>query len=80
MGIRRTSRSARHLDPTAKFIIWFDMYELSEHDNNDVDAIIRDVDYVSTKLIFSLHCICMRISLKSESYYVNLITGIFALI
>ena len=80
MGIRRTSRSARKLNPAAKFILWYDMYELGGHDNDDVNDIIRDPDYVSTEYIFSLHCICMRISLKSGRYLVNLITGIFALI
>ena len=31
MGIRRTGRSTRHLDPAAKFIRWFDIYELGRH-------------------------------------------------
>ena len=49
MGIRHTGRSARHLDPAAKFISWFDMYELGGHENDDVDDIIEDSDFVSTK-------------------------------
>ena len=46
MGIRSTSLSARHLDPTAKFICWFDMYELGGHEDVDVDDIIGDPDCV----------------------------------
>ena len=46
MGIRRTGCSARQLDPAAKFISWFDMYELGGHENVDVDDIISDPDYV----------------------------------
>ena len=49
MDIRRTSRSTRKLDPTAKFILWFDNYELSRlDDDEEVDDIIRDPDYVPT--------------------------------
>ena len=49
MGIRRTGRSARKLDPATKFIPWFDKYELNgPDDDNDVDDIIRDLDYVPT--------------------------------
>ena len=49
MGIWHTSRSTRHLDPVAKFISWFDMYELDEHKNDDVDDIIGGPDYVPIK-------------------------------
>ena len=49
MGIRRTGRSARKLDPVAKFILWFDNYELGGLDDDDeVDNIIGDPDYVPT--------------------------------
>ena len=49
MGIRRTGRSARKLDPAAKFILWFDNYELGGPDDDDeVDNIIGDPDYVPT--------------------------------
>ena len=49
MGIRCTSRSARKLNPTTKFISWFDECELGgPDDNDDVDDILRDYDYVPT--------------------------------
>ena len=49
MGIRCTGRSTRKLDPTAKSISWFDKYELGGPDDDDeVDDIIRDPDYVPT--------------------------------
>ena len=49
MGIWRTGQNVRKLDPAAKFIPWFDKYELGEPDNdNDVDDIIGDPDYVPT--------------------------------
>ena len=49
MGIRCTSRSARKLDPAAKFILWFDSYELGgPDDDHEVDDIIGDADYVPT--------------------------------
>ena len=49
MGIRRTSRNARKLDPAAKIIMWFDKCELDgPNDDDDVDAIIGDPDYVRT--------------------------------
>ena len=49
MGIRRTGRSERKLDPIAKFIPSFDNYELDGPDDDDeVDDIIRDPDYVPT--------------------------------
>ena len=49
MGIRRIGRSTRYLDLAAKFIPWFDMYELGGHEDDDVDDIIGDIDYVPTK-------------------------------
>ena len=49
IGIRRTGRSAIHFDPAAKFIPWFDMYELGGNDDDDVHDIIGDLDYVLTK-------------------------------
>ena len=49
MGIRRTGRNARKLDSAAKFILWFDNYKLDgPDDDNDVDDIIGDLDYVLT--------------------------------
>ena len=49
IGIRRTGRSAKKLDPAAKFILWFDKYEFGgPDDDNDVDDIIGDPDYVPT--------------------------------
>ena len=50
MGIRRTGRSARKLDPATKFILWFDKYELGRHDDDDdIDDIIGDPNYVYTE-------------------------------
>ena len=47
MGIRHIGRSARKLDHATKFILWFDKYELGgPDDDNDVDDIIKDLDYV----------------------------------
>ena len=41
MGIRRTGRSARKLDPAAKFIPWFDKYKLVGPDDDEkIDDII----------------------------------------
>ena len=49
MDIQRTGRSARKLDHVAKFILWFDKYELGgSYEDNDVDDIIGDPDYVPT--------------------------------
>ena len=49
MGIRHTGRSARKLDPAAKFIPWFDNYEFGgPNDDDEVDNIIGDPDYVPT--------------------------------
>ena len=49
MDIRSTCQSAKKLDSTAKFIPWFDKCELSEpDDDDDVDDIIVDLDYVPT--------------------------------
>ena len=49
MDIQRTGRSARKLDHVAKFIPWFDKYELIGPDDDDeVDNIIGDPDYVPT--------------------------------
>ena len=49
MGIRRTGRSARKLDPAVKFIPWFDNYVLGgPNDDDEVDNIIGDPDYVPT--------------------------------
>ena len=49
MGIRRIGRSTRKLDPAAKFIMWFDKYELGGSNDNDIDDIIEDHDYVPTQ-------------------------------
>ena len=51
MGIQCTGRSARYLDPAAKFIHWFDMYEFGGHENDEVDDILGDLIYVPTKYI-----------------------------
>ena len=49
MGIWPTGWSARKLDLAAKFIPWFDKYELIGPDDDDeVDNIIGDPDYVPT--------------------------------
>ena len=49
MGIRCIGRNARKLDSAAKFIPWFDKYELGgPDDDDDVDNIIGDFDYVPT--------------------------------
>ena len=42
----------RKLNPTAKFILWFNECELGRPDDNDdcnVDDIIGDLDYVFTQ-------------------------------
>ena len=49
MGIQRTGRSARHLDPAVKFIHWFVMYEFGGHEDDDIDDILGHLDYVPTK-------------------------------
>ena len=50
IGIRRTGRSVRKLDPATKFIPWFDKYELvgPNDDDEEIDDIIGDPDYVPT--------------------------------
>ena len=49
MGILRIGRSTRKLDSAAKFIPWFDKYELGgPDDDNDVDDIIGNPDYLFT--------------------------------
>ena len=50
MGIWRIGQSIKKSNPTAKFIPWFDNYELGEPDDDDdeVDNIIGDPDYVPT--------------------------------
>ena len=52
MGIRRIGRNARKLNHTSKFILWYDMYELTGYDNHDVDDIIGDPNYISTEYIY----------------------------
>ena len=47
LGIQCINRRARHLYLDAKFILWFDTYELGGHD--DIDDIVEDPDYVPTK-------------------------------
>ena len=46
MGIRNIGRSVRKLDHAAKFIPWFDECGLGGPDDNDVDDILGDPDYV----------------------------------
>ena len=49
MGIQHMGQSTRKLDPAAKFIPWFDKYKLGgPDDNDDVDDIIRDPNYIPT--------------------------------
>ena len=48
MSIRCTGWSARKFDPAAKFIPWFDNYELGGPDDDEGDGIIGDLDYVPT--------------------------------
>ena len=43
------SPSTRKLDSVAKFISWFDKYELGGPDDDDVDNIIGDPNYVPTQ-------------------------------
>ena len=47
-GIRRTGRSASHLDVAAKFIPWFEQAELGEDDFDEIDDVIGDPTYVPT--------------------------------
>jgi len=47
-GIRRTGRSAGHLDAAAKFISWFEQNELGGDDFDEVDGVIGDPTYVPT--------------------------------
>ena len=42
-GIRRTGRSASHLDVAAKFIPWFEQTELGEDDCDEIDDVIGDL-------------------------------------
>ena len=51
ISIRRIGRSIRKLDSTAKFIPWFDKYELGgpDDDDDDVDDIIGNPNYVPTQ-------------------------------
>ncbi|XP_038708449.1 uncharacterized protein LOC120003509 [Tripterygium wilfordii] len=45
-GIRRTGRSARYLEPAARFIPWYEEFELGGPSDEDVDNISDDPDYV----------------------------------
>ena len=49
IGIWCTRKSAKKLDHVAKFIPWFDKYEFGRPDDDDVDDIIGDPDYVPTQ-------------------------------
>ena len=57
MRIWCIGRNAKKLNPAAKFIPWFDKYELGEHDDDDdVDNIIEELVYVYRINIFiTLH-------------------------
>ena len=46
MGIRRTGRSARCLEPAARFVPWYEEYELGGHSDDSIDNIVDDPDYV----------------------------------
>ena len=46
MGIRRTGRSARCLEPAARFVPWYEEYELGGHSDDNLDDIVNDPNYV----------------------------------
>ena len=46
MGIRRTGRSAKCLEPTARFVPWYEEYELGGQNDDNLDDIVDDPDYV----------------------------------
>ena len=46
MGIRRTGRSAKCLEPAARFIPWYEEYELGGQNDDNLDDIVVDSDYV----------------------------------
>ena len=46
MGIRQTGRSARCLEPAARFVPWYEEYELGGHSDDNIDDIVDDPDYV----------------------------------
>ena len=45
-GIRRIGRSARCLEPSARFVPWYEVYELGGHSDDNLDDIVDDPDYV----------------------------------
>ena len=45
-GIRRTGRSARCLEPVARFVPWYEEYELGGHSDDNLDDTVDDPDYV----------------------------------
>ena len=47
-GIHRTGRSARCLDPAARFVRWYETCPIGGIENEDVDDIVGDPDYVLT--------------------------------
>ena len=46
MGIRRTGRRERCLEPAARFVPWYEEYELGGHSDDNLDDIVDDPDYV----------------------------------
>ena len=68
MDIRCIGCSTRHLDPTTKFIHWVDMYELGEHEDDDVNNLIGDSNYVPTKQI------CTRFMFQQCTYQYDLLS------
>ena len=46
MGIRRTGRSARRLELAARFVPWYEEYELGGQSDDNLDDIVDDPDYV----------------------------------
>ena len=48
MGIRRTGRSASFLDLAARFVPWYETCQIGGIENEEVDDIVGDPDYVLT--------------------------------
>ena len=46
MGICRTGRSAKCLEPAARFVLWYEEYELGGQNDDNLDDIVDDPDYV----------------------------------
>ena len=46
MGIRRTGRRSKCLEPAARFVPWYEEYELGGQNDDNLDDIVDDPNYV----------------------------------